>query len=159
MSKPTLAALMVMASLAAIPVLASAQTFSSAGSSFTLSGRLAHAARFNDLCVATFHGVVSGDGTSATITSGSYAAGSFMCGYPIGPLNFPWTMTPGPGSSVTITGASFGPVDPCAGPITGSWTNGSPGKLTINNAALPAAGYGACHISGILNSTPSLSVN
>lgn len=137
---------------------ASAATISPAGASFTLTGTLSLSQTTNVTCAVTLTGTVNAGGTSATITGGSFAPGSWQCGWLVVPSGFPWTVTPGAGPTVTITGIAASSIaGSCSGTITAPWTNGPPSSVTFTSATIPGS-PSACTISGTLTSSPTLTI-
>ncbi|PVM83910.1 protein activator of alkane oxidation PraB [Caulobacter radicis] len=158
------------ASIAAAAALAMAtpafaQTFSPAGASFTMSGYLSASDVETVNCATTLYGVVSADGTSATITGGFFAPGSGptsgKCGVIFHPNDFPWTLQPASSSTVNLLGIGMGYfLGHCSGSIFGaSWTNGPPGAgaATITPVMISGA-YGGCLVHGALATSPSLTI-
>jgi hypothetical protein len=52
------------------------------------------------------------------------------------PIGLPWTVTQPSQGLVTITKVSFSSTYTCIAPVTGFWSNASPGVLTWSNATL-----------------------
>lgn len=139
---------------------ASAATIAPAGASFTLTGNLSLSQTTNVTCAVTLTGTVNSAGTAATITGGSFAPGSWQCGWLVVPSGFPWTVTPGAGPTVTVTGiAATSIAGSCSGTITAApWTNGPPSSVTFSSASIPGS-PSACTISGTLTSSTALTVS
>ena len=137
---------------------AMAQSISPAGASFTLSGSLNLQQSTTVDCDVSLSGSVAADGKSATITSGSFSAGDWQCGFLVSPSGFPWTITPNGGSSVTIAGIGASSIlGSCNGTIGATWNNGAPSSVTIS-ASIPGS-PNTCNINGTLTSSPNLTVS
>jgi hypothetical protein len=138
---------------------ASAQTISPPGASFTLTGNLTLSQSTTVTCAVTLNGVVNSSGTGATITGGSFAPGSWQCGWLVVPTGFPWAVTPGINPSrITVTGIAASSIaGSCSGTITAPWNNGPPSSVTFSSNSIPGS-PNACTISGTLTSTPTLTI-
>jgi len=139
---------------------AAAQSISPAGASFTLSGNLTLQQSTTVKCNVSLSGVVASDGKSARITSGSFSPGpDWQCGFLVNPSGFDWVITPNGGSSITITGIGASSIlGSCNGTITTNWTNGTPSSVSFAGSVIPGSPNN-CTITGILNSSPSLTVS
>ncbi|PLR27589.1 protein activator of alkane oxidation PraB [Caulobacter zeae] len=134
---------------------ASAATITPAGTGFTLSGDLTMSQSTTVECAVTLTGTTASDGSSASITGGSFAAGDWQCGWLVTPSSFPWSVTLNGGSSITISGIGANSIlGNCAGSITTNWSGG----VTFSGATIPGS-PGTCSITGTLTSSPSLTVS
>lgn len=147
-------------SVAGLAGSASAMPISPAGTNVTLTGNLTLSQTTTVTCAVTLNGVVNAAGTGVTITGGSFAPGSWQCGWLVVPTGFPWTVTPGTGPTrITVVGIAASSIaGSCSGTITAPWNNGPPSSVTFSNASIPGS-PNACTISGTLTSSPTLTIS
>jgi hypothetical protein len=139
---------------------AQAQTIT-AGTSFTLSGDLQLSQSTTVTCAVTLSGSTNAGGTSATITSGSFAPGDWQCGWLVAPSSFPWTVSLTGGTGISISGIGANSIlGNCSGVVGTSWTNpvgSTPSSVSFSNHSIPGS-PSTCYITGTLTSSPNLTV-
>jgi hypothetical protein len=137
---------------------AAAQSISPAGASFVLSGSLTLQQSTTINCDVSLNGTVAPDGSSATITGGSFSAGDWQCGFLVSPSGFPWTITPNGGGSITITNIGASSIlGSCNGVITTNWDNGT-SSVSFPDSTIPGS-PNSCKITGTLTSSPGLTIS
>lgn len=154
------------AAIAAVAVLGAAGFASSASAAvitpnptaFTLTGSLVLVQSTTVTCNVTLTGTVAAGGGSATITGATFAPGSWQCGTLVGPSGLPWTITPGAGPTITVTGISATSIlGRCAGTISAAWNNAT-SSVTFSGATIPGTPR-ACSLTGTLRSNVPLQIN
>ena len=137
---------------------AMAQSISPAGTSFVLSGALTLEQSTTINCNVSLNGTVAADGSSATITGGSFSPGDWQCGLLVSPSGFPWTITPNGGGSITITNIGASSIlGSCNGVITTNWNNGT-SSVSFPGSTIPGS-PNSCKITGTLTSSPGLTIS
>ncbi|WP_433948402.1 protein activator of alkane oxidation PraB [Brevundimonas diminuta] len=137
---------------------AMAQSISPAGTSFVLSGALTLEQSTTINCNVSLNGTVAADGSSATITGGSFSPGDWQCGLLVSPSGFPWTITPNGGGSITITNIGASSIlGSCNGVITTNWNNGT-SSVYFPTSTIPGS-PNPCKITGTLTSSPGLTIS
>ncbi|PXA84024.1 protein activator of alkane oxidation PraB [Caulobacter sp. D4A] len=137
---------------------ASAATIAPAGGSFTLTGTLTLSQTTTVNCAVTLTGTVNAAGTAATITGGSFAPGSWQCGWLVVPSGFPWTVTPNSTTQITVSGIAASSIaGSCSGTVSLDWNNATPGSATFKAAPNNQIGGSpsVCTLVGTLTASSS----
>lgn len=146
--------------IAAVAPAAQAQVLTPNPTTFTLAGNLDLTQSLQVKCRTTLTVSVAAGGTTGSVTAASFApanSSSWQCGTLVRPSGLPWTVSVGPGSTVTVTGIGATSIlGTCSGTLSAPWTNGAPSTVALSGS-IPGS-PGGCSISGTLSASGGVQI-